>query len=154
MEFEYVGPNTKVKGFLPIPKQLIGHLAEFGITNATTLLLYGLILDRAMLSQKNRWIVDGKIFIRYPVKAMARDIHKCESTVKKCLSELDSKCLIERKRDGYNMCSRIFVRIPVDDYTTESRKSDCQMSDKTAPNNYKYKQNKKTKYECGEDESL
>jgi predicted transcriptional regulator len=43
---------------------------------------------------------NGKVFIRYPVAAMAKDLNRCASSIKKCLSELERKGLIRKAGSG------------------------------------------------------
>ena len=52
-------------------------------------LLYGLLLNRTMLSQKSGWVSeDGNVYVIYTIKQMANDLDRSERTVKTALREL------------------------------------------------------------------
>ena len=52
-------------------------------------LLYGLLLNRTMLSQKSGWVSeDGNVYVIYTIKQMADDLDRSERTVKTALREL------------------------------------------------------------------
>ncbi len=76
-------------------------------------LLYGLLLNRTMLSQKSGWVSDdGNVYVIYTIKQMADDLNRSERTVKTALNELDSAGLITRVRQGWNKANRIFLHLP------------------------------------------
>lgn len=46
-------------------------------------LLYALLLNRTMLSQKSGWVSeDGNVYVIYTIKQMANDLNRSERTVK------------------------------------------------------------------------
>ena len=66
-------------------------------------LLYGLLLNRTMLSQKSGWVSeDGNVYVIYTIKQMANDLDRSERTVKTALRELENAGLITRIRQGWN----------------------------------------------------
>ena len=76
-------------------------------------LLYGLLLNRTMLSQKSGWVSeDGDVYVIYTIKQMANDLDRSERTVKTALRELENAGLITRVRQGWNQANRIFLQIP------------------------------------------
>ena len=76
-------------------------------------LLYGLLLNRTMLSQKSGWVSeDGNVYVIYTIKQMADDLDRSERTVKTALRELENAGLITRVRQGWNQANRIFLQIP------------------------------------------
>ena len=76
-------------------------------------LLYGLLLNRTMLSQKNGWESEnGNVYVIYTIKQMANDLDRSERTVKTALRELENAGLITRVRQGWNQANRIFLQIP------------------------------------------
>lgn len=76
-------------------------------------LLYGLLLNRTMLSQKSGWVSeDGNVYVIYTIKQMANDLDRSERTVKTALRELENAGLITRIRQGWNQANRIFLQIP------------------------------------------
>lgn len=76
-------------------------------------LLYALLLNRTMLSQKSGWVSeDGNVYVIYTIKQMANDLNRSERTVKTALCELENAGLITRVRQGWNQANRIFLQIP------------------------------------------
>ena len=76
-------------------------------------LLYGLLLNRTMLSQKSGWVSeDGNVYVIYTIKQMANDLDRSERTIKTALRELENAGLITRVRQGWNQANRIFLQIP------------------------------------------
>lgn len=65
-------------------------------------LLYALLLNRTMLSQKSGWVSeDGNVYVIYTIKQMANDLNRSERTVKTALCELENAGLITPSvRDG------------------------------------------------------
>lgn len=60
--YKFLTCTSKVNSYIPVPMKLLR--SKLG---STTLLVYGLLLGRATLSQKNNWTDDSKrIFIIYP----------------------------------------------------------------------------------------
>lgn len=66
----YFTKETMLPPFVPLPRFIL-H-AELSI-NAK--LLYGLILNRTMLSRKSGWYADnGAVYVIYTIKQMANDL--------------------------------------------------------------------------------
>ncbi len=100
--------DTALPPFIPLPRFML--VSEHSI-NAK--LLYGLLLNRTMLSQKSGWVSEnGNVYVIYTIKQMADDINRSERTVKTALSELESAGLITRVRQGWNKANRIFLHLP------------------------------------------
>ena len=94
--------------FIPLPRFMLA--GEYSI-NAK--LLYGLLLNRTMLSQKSGWVSeDGDVYVIYTIKQMANDLDRSERTVKTALRELENAGMITRVRQGWNQANRIFLQIP------------------------------------------
>ena len=100
--------NTPLPPFIPLPRFMIA--SEHSI-NAK--LLYALLLNRTMLSQKSDWTSeDGHVYVIYTIKQMADDLNRGERTVKNALNELEAAGLITRVRQGWNRANRIFLHLP------------------------------------------
>lgn len=100
--------DTVLPPFIPLPRFMIA--SEYSI-NAK--LLYALLLNRTMLSQKSGWVSeDGNVYVIYTIKQMADDLNRSERTVKTALSELENAGLITRVRQGWNRANRIFLHLP------------------------------------------
>lgn len=70
--YKFLACTSKVNSYIPVPMKLLK--SKLG---STTLLVYGLLLGRTTLSQKNNW-TDGseRIFITYPISQISADIGK------------------------------------------------------------------------------
>lgn len=100
--------NTPLPPFIPLPRFMIA--SEHSI-NAK--LLYALLLNRTMLSQKSGWVSDeGNVYVIYTIKQMTDDLNRSERTVKNALNELEAAGLITRVRQGWNRANRIFLHLP------------------------------------------
>ena len=76
-------------------------------------LLYALLLNRTMLSQKSGWVSeDGNVYVIYTIKQMANDLNRSERTVKTALCELENAGLLTRVRQGLTKANRVFLQIP------------------------------------------
>ncbi|MDD5914253.1 MAG: replication initiator protein A [Oscillospiraceae bacterium] len=104
----YFKKDTALPPFIPLPRFMIA--SEHSI-NAK--LLYGLLLNRTMLSQKAGWVSeDGNVYVIYTIKQMADGLNRSERTVKTALNELENEGLITRVRQGWNRANRIFLHLP------------------------------------------
>ena len=104
----YIRKNTQLPPFVPLPKFIL-H-TELSL-NAK--LLYGLLLNRSMLSQKNDWVdQNGHVFVIYTIRQMAEDLDRSQRTVKNALNELENAGLLLRVRQGFQQANRIFVLLP------------------------------------------
>ena len=117
----------------------------------TAKLVYMLLLDRARLSMKNKDWQDekGRVFVRYTIPDLARDIGKGETTVKKTLKQLVRQDLICKQSLGPGQPNKIYVKIQAENSPTgqaEERLTggaffDPKAGRKVPPNN-----NKSNKY--------
>ena len=105
---EYITADTILPRFLPYPyfllKMDLSHTAR---------LLYGLLLDRSTLSQKNGWQdSEGRTYIVYPVSEIAETLDKGRTAIKSALNELDAAGLLVRERRGFSAPNRLYVKVP------------------------------------------
>ena len=137
--------------FIQIPKFLFSNPTYSALSNNSKL-MYGLILDRLHLSQKNNWTEeDGTLYLVYTIEETTKVLNCKKDTAVKVLKELEAVKLIDRKRRGQGLPSIIYVYnvsefAPVSECentavkTSEkpksrSRKNRSQEVDKIAPNN-------------------
>ena len=107
---EYLTSRDTRFPFMKFPRFLLD--AEL---NETCQILYVLLLDRARLSQKNRWVdEDDHVFIHYPIQSLAKDMHKSVTTIKDSLKILQEADLIDRRKQKAPMPTRIYVKIPAE----------------------------------------
>ena len=105
---EYITADTILPRFLPYPyfllKMDLSHTAR---------LLYGLLLDRSTLSQKNGWQdSEGRTYIVYPISEITETLDKGSTTIKSALNELDAAGLLVRERRGFSTPNRLYVKVP------------------------------------------
>ena len=147
---DYITADTILPRFLPYPyfllKMDLSHTAR---------LLYGLLLDRSTLSQKNGWQdSEGRIYIVYPVTEIAEILDKGRTTIQDTLNELAAAGLMERKRTRFAAANHIYVKVPPvvqvsvpmtagkpdtispEKQTYDDRETGLMMFGKPAPNNY------------------
>lgn len=104
----YFKRDTALPPFVPLPRFMIA--SEYSM-NAK--MLYSLLLNRTMLSQKSGWVSeDGNVYVIYPIKQIADDINRSEKTVKNALNELENAGLLSRVRQGWNRANRIYLKLP------------------------------------------
>lgn len=107
MKVKSITKNSKLGMYIPVPISLL--TSDF---SSTTLLIYGSLLNRALLSQRNDWKnQNGEVYIRFSIEELAHYVGKGISTVKASLKELEESGLIRRKRvDLYT--TLIYVNAP------------------------------------------
>ena len=92
----------------------------------TAEIIYALLLDRAQLSKKNRWIDgDGRIYIQFSNASLAKAIHKSETPVRNALRELEKAGLIEKKSKS-GSANIIYLKLPD---SPESQSKPCLKTD-------------------------
>lgn len=84
---------------------------EYETLTALAKVLYGVLLDRESLSDKNKWVDDrGRIFVYMTNKTICRLLHISDKTATKLLIELEKIDLIQRVRQGQGKPCRIYVK--------------------------------------------
>ena len=91
---DYMTIQTTLPPYLPYPRFLLDTALS-----QTAKVIYGLLLDRATLSQANGWVDhSGRLYLIFPIAGIASTIGKSISAVKDTLNELERAELVERKR--------------------------------------------------------
>ena len=104
----YFTKDTTLPPFVPLPRFIIQ-----GEYTVNAKLLYGLILNRTLLSRKSGWYAEnGAVYVIYTIKQMANDLNRSERTVKTALNELENAGLIQRVRHWCNRANRFFLKLP------------------------------------------
>ena len=102
---KYMYEHTKLPSYLPMPRFLL----NCQISN-TAKLLYIRILGKAQLSQKNEWFDDqGRVYFIYPVRQIAIDMDKSETTIKTVVNELVEAKLLEKIPEGRGRPNRLYI---------------------------------------------
>lgn len=106
----YYGQESEQFSFFRIPKLLVTD-QKFCNLSSDTILLYGMLLDRMSLSQKNKWVDDyNRVYIIYTLEDIMHDLNKSHGTVVKAFKSLDQKGLIERIKQGQGKPTLIYVK--------------------------------------------
>ncbi len=116
MSFDYFyGIQAEQFSFYRIPKALFTDPRFRGIS-AEAKVLYGILLDRMSLSQKNGWQDSlGRIYIIFTIEEIMEAIGCADQKATKLLSELEKKCgLIERRRQGLGRPNLLYVKNFID----------------------------------------
>ena len=104
---DYIRPGTKFPNYYQFPDFLLR-----APISQTAKLAYMVLYDRARLSQKNDWIVEGKIYTVYSIADLAETLGKSESTIKSVLNELADNGLLIRRSGGFAKANILYVLIP------------------------------------------
>ncbi|MBR1481944.1 MAG: replication initiator protein A [Ruminococcus sp.] len=149
---QFLTTDTALSAYMAYPKFLL-EMIDLG---ETAKLVYIVLLDRARISQvKGGWADEnGNVFIFYPIRDLAKDVHKSEMSVKTALSALEKCGLILRKRQGIGKANRIYVKLPVDrnlsarqteNCPSDGKKTVCHMERKLSGNKNKESKTNKSK---------
>ena len=112
MTYDYFyGEQADQFSFYRIPKVLFTD-EQFKSISAEAKILYGILLDRMSLSQKNGWLdAEGRVFIIFTVEEIMEAFGCAGQKAVKLLGELESKAgLIERKRQGLGKPNLLYVK--------------------------------------------
>ena len=136
---EFFKPYTKIKNFIPLPRFILKE----NLT-ASAKLIYGLLIARTMLSQKeenvSQWSdVLDRVYVNYTIKNLAKDSALGEQTVKNALEQLKKHDLIRSDFKGNNRPNTIYVKYPDDAFSEED--SDWSDIDFTKPFKLIYSEN-------------
>ena len=105
---DYMTADTALPPYFPYPQ----FLMDMRLSH-TAALAYALLLDRAHLSQLNRWTDEaGRVYLIFPVEKIALALNRSLSSAKNALAELSAAGLIERKRRGQFLPNLIYVKLP------------------------------------------
>ena len=143
---QFLTCNSYIPPYMAYPRFLMNvDISE------TAKLVYMLLLDRARVSMKNEDWQDesGRVFVRYTIPDLARDIGKGETTVKKALKQLVRQDLICKESQGAGLPNKIYVKIRTENSPTGQAEKcltggaffDPKTGRKVPPNN-----NKSNKY--------
>ena len=105
----YYGSAADISSFMKLPKALLKDpvYKELSIEG---IVLYSAMLDRMCLSIAKNWADEnGRIFIYYKLEEIMGSLRCCKGKAVNVLKELEAFGLIEKKRQGCNEPSRIYV---------------------------------------------
>ena len=95
--------------FYQVPKELFTN-PNYSKLSSDSKLLYSLLLDRLLLSMKNKWIDnDGKIYLIFSRKEAGELLNLSDKTITKAFKQLNEVQLIYEKRLGFKKNNIIYV---------------------------------------------
>lgn len=99
---------TRIRNYVRIP------LALYDMElSSSAVMMYGLLLLRCTLSQKNGQVDEnGEAYAFYPIEKLAADLNRNRSTAERLLDELKKKGLIVCRSTGKGKANRIYVILP------------------------------------------
>ena len=99
---------------LPPYYQLPKFLLKEDRLNEVEKIIYCLLLDKVRLSMNWNKNLDenGNVFCFYPIKNIAKDAQKGETSVKNAIKTLKDLGYIQTVRQGLNKPNKIYVLIP------------------------------------------
>ena len=158
-ELKHYDLEVALTGYMPIPRELLGMNLP-----STALLVYGALLDRATLSQKNHYADESSwVYVIYPVERLAETICISDTAVKRHLRELEGKGLIHRDRQVRNGPNHIYLNLPATSIKAPAGGTNCpdqihkrpgSTGRKVPPNNRRKQHDFSNYYQHGEEESL
>ena len=132
MTFDYYyGSQAEQFNFIKIPKTIVVD-PIFESLSVNAKLLYGVLLDRMNLSQKNGWFdSENRVYIIYQISEIMEDFNFGKKTAVKYLNELEEFGLIEKKRRGLGLPSLLYVKnfIVQKDYSNQDKNDDMNNSE-------------------------
>lgn len=80
----------------------------------TARLLYILLLNRCRLSAKRQEFLDreGNVFVNYPIKELASDCRRSDTSVKNALLQLENADLLYKQNPYGGRPCRLYVKLP------------------------------------------
>ena len=159
MELRRFTDRTGFTNYIPLPRSVL----EMGLSS-TAIVLYGVLLGRATLSQKNDYTdATGWIYVVYPIEELSHLLHLSNTTIKDSLRRLEQKGLIRKVRPSRREANRLFICLPADsvkDTLTDGipapdrRKSSFRRGEKPAPSNISKKNDIVNTYQYSAGESF
>lgn len=106
--YQYLINGTRLTNYSVIPNTV----CEMNISS-TAKVIYAKLLNRAQLSAGNGFVDGlGRAYVIYIIEDLAKELGKCNSTIKDNLRELTRVGLIEKKRSSKSRANMIFVKVP------------------------------------------
>ena len=105
----YYGQEVELHSFYRVPKQLMTDPMFDGLS-AEAKLLYGILLDRMQLSQKNEWFDEsGRVYLYFTIESIMEVMHCSNKKACRLLTELKNIGLVTRTRQGLGKPDKLYV---------------------------------------------
>ena len=96
--------------FIRIPKVMMTE-DLFSTMSFQAKILYGLLLDRMGMAQKNNWIdEENRAYVVYQIAEIMTDMNISKQKAVKSLAELEDMGLVEKKQRGLGMPSLLYIK--------------------------------------------
>lgn len=96
--------------FIRIPKVMMTE-DLFSAMSFQAKILYGLLLDRMGMAQKNNWIdEENRAYVVYQIAEIMTDMNISKQKAVKSLAELVDMGLVEKKQRGLGMPSLLYIK--------------------------------------------
>ena len=111
MAFNYFyGKQADQYGFVRIPKLLMTE-KMFEDVSTDAKLLYGLLIGRMGMAQKNDWIdEENRVYVLYPIAEIQEDMGVSKKKAIACLSDLEKSGLVEKKVRGLGLPNLLYIK--------------------------------------------
>ncbi|WP_026513580.1 MULTISPECIES: DUF6017 domain-containing protein [unclassified Butyrivibrio] len=128
--FDYFyGQESEMHAFYRVPKLLFTN-AHFKKLSSDAKILYGLMLDRMSLSQKNKWLdAENRAYIIYSQLEAMEMLNCKENKAINLFRELEAIGLLERRKQGQGKPSLIYLKDFVQEQILEKTSSEEKCSD-------------------------
>ena len=156
--YRYTG-GTRIREYYPIPKSVV----YLGLPS-TAVLLYGLLLERATLSQKYGYSDDnGWVYVIYVQEDLAELLSVSVRLVSRYVKLLEDQGLLKRSRKYRKCANHYYLYLPAESATGTGTgtKVHCGRNNRSGDTGTKVLQNKRTEqkdiinlYQYSEEESL
>ena len=106
----FTAPDTEKFTFYRIPKLLFTD-EKYQAVSTDAKMLYGLLLDRLSLSEKNGWKDEhGRVYQYFTIRQAQELLHFGHEKVCRLFGELEAVGLIERRRQGQGRANCIYLK--------------------------------------------
>lgn len=128
-EINYYKINEVLENrYYQIPQELFVNPLYKDNLNSDSKILYGFLLDRLTLSQKNHWYDNDKnIYLIFTRQEVQEKLCLSEKTATKAFKQLIEVCLIKEKRQGLGKPNLIYVgKIQHEEILTDNEDTDTE----------------------------
>ena len=106
----FIAPDTEKFTFYGVPKLLFTD-EKYQTVSTDAKMLYGLLLDRLSLSEKNGWKDEhGRVYQYFTIRQAQELLHFGHEKVCRLFAELEAADLIECRRQGQGKANRIYLK--------------------------------------------
>ncbi len=100
--------ESETYAFYRVPKLLFTHIFYKDLS-CVAKLLYGMLVDRMTLSDRNFWRDrEGNTYIYFSIETIMRSLNCAHGKTEKLLASLEDYGLLDRRRQGLGKPSRLY----------------------------------------------